>query len=307
MTQPHESNIFEAPGKSVTIKSFQPISQNLGVYANSGWCAGFLTKDRNVIHELVHSEQFLAIQMLSFFSKKSLSIYKFNSGDKPVDLAITYEDTEKKTPKGKAIKFAKRVGRTRLIFANPEIKNFSKSQPDIQDFIHQIESVWGLDLSAFYEVENSPDFMGQAIAVVGSNVWMESPVMLSLFCLLLRIGEIHTAGEHFTKTIDRVVSGDLTPHRESDSEILKRALPKFQEMLGKGYRPFFYIDPVKNFNQNAPDCICDDFLAFSEDQGTIKHWNRTALKDTPLLADRQKLKESGAGEVDLVKALMAKA
>lgn len=313
--QAHEANLITVGGAvvpsggKITIDwNKHTVTSALPIYANSGFCAAFVSRDNKVQNDLAYSEQYLSGVMFGFLNKRAGALYGFSvTSNTEIDLAITEEDSGKKTVKGgKPIMRAARSGRTRLLLANPLIKNYANLAPNIADFIRQVEHTLGLDPSAIYNVANSVENVGDSLLIVSSNVWMEAPPLLTLFALLLRTGESHKVGDSFLKTIMDIREGRTVPNRASDHGLWARVAPKFSEILNKGYRPFFYVNPRKNYEFKDLDVAIagSDFLAFSDGSCTIAHWSRPELANVltveQRVAARAKVQKEQEAAVELV-------
>lgn len=306
----HESNVFPnfpLSSQYVPVTGEIKIAEDLGIFANTGWCAAFLSASRQVQHHLVHSEQMLSAVMHGFLHKQAHNnIFGLHVPLAAIDLSVKYEDLDKKTKKGKPLQTAHRSGRTRLLVSHSDpAKGFDLLA--ISDFIRRIEQFLGLDTTALYAVTDRPN----AYAVVASNVWMESPALLSLFCLLLRTGEVHNPESSPLDTIAKVSEGTLKTDRQTDRDLWARTQAAFRRMLQVGYRPYFYIDPLKNYVTDHATSVGNDWLAFAEGHGTVKHWSREELKNYPTMRERQERREreklKDQSEVTIAEELVAAA
>lgn len=297
MLKSHANNVFPSTQSEspISIVSWKPVSLDMGVYANSGWRAAFISPDFKVGNAFVHSEQFLAAHFLSFLNKRPVSIYGFNTDGGGIDFSIVTKDGEKKKKDGSFVQVVEsRSGRTRLVVQNPNIKDYLTLLPNIADFVRQVEQVMGLDESAFHIVKNTDEGTQHAstYAVVSSNVWMESPPLITLFALLLRTGEDHKIGDRFIDTINSICEGKILPNRITDKDLWIRSRAKLGEIINKGYRPFFYINPATNYRSpDISDVINSDWLAFSENAGAIAYWSRKELATIGTIAERRERRE----------------
>lgn len=115
----------------------------------------------------------------------------------------------------------------------------------------------------------------------GSGVWMNSPPLISLYALLIRIGLTHTPGSDVATTIKGVIKGT---HKCSLSDVqqLKSATNGIDKLVTKGYRKFFFIDPAKNFPSKSEGLMhSSGIVGFSLEstKRLVSYWHRKSLNE----------------------------
>lgn len=137
---------------------------------------------------------------------------------------------------------------TRMLMANSSDEHFAKKIPAVIDFIHQVEKVLKLKRTKVSMCENpAEEYDNGVFFLEGSQRWMSSPPLLSMYTLLIRCGFVHTIGDSFEKTIDGIQSGKIKPYQNNDKDFVNDSRPGIDLILTLGYRKIFFIDIKKNY------------------------------------------------------------
>jgi hypothetical protein len=169
---------------------------------------------------------------------------------------FSYKTTQKHHPS---------IKKTKFLVANSSDSDMKEKISCCLDFIHQIEK--HLDIDEKTEIfdaldinKKTPDWLKKYFkcgvwSVEGSNRWISSPVMISLYALLIRVGFAHTVGNKFKQTIKDIISGKTPPYTRCDKVRLQSAEKGIKKILKKGDRKIFF----KNRKSNYPkDLTMDD-------------------------------------------------
>jgi hypothetical protein len=144
------------------------------------------------------------------------------------------------------------LDKIRLIVANSKDRKFATKIPAVIDFLNQIETKLKIKQSFARECRFPPEGYEKngVFMLEGSKRWIQSPPMLSLYTLLIRVGFCHTIGDHFTKTIEGIKTGQIKPYQKKDNHWLKNTEPALQKILRVGDRKIFYKDIQSNYPAN---------------------------------------------------------
>jgi hypothetical protein len=174
---------------------------------------------------------------------------------------------------------------TRVLVANSSDQYFNQKIPNCLDFINQIEKDLRLKRTVAYECENPPEdyiLSGGVFLLEGSQRWMNSPPLLSMYTLLLRCGFVHKIGDHYNTTLDKIENGDLAAYQDNDKDFLQSSRPGIKAIMALGYRKIFFKDMTRNYLQNINvndlhhRCGIRAF-SWGETKETVPHWHRNKL------------------------------
>lgn len=139
----------------------------------------------------------------------------------------------------------------RLGVANQSDAKFYEHITGALDFINQIAKMLRLKTSQVIRCSNPPDRYKSGVFVFeNSAMWLNSPPLLSLLSLVIRIGMIHKKGNRSTDTFRNVLSSKIHYGRD-DTIQLKEARQGINLLLSLGYRKHFYKDNRKNWPAKA--------------------------------------------------------
>lgn len=214
--------------KYVKIKWMEkPNSTHISQIYSSGLEFAFATKTEQCT-DFVFCKDFLHDCVYAKLHGKKINPYSFNYDPKknPIDLDNAY-----------------------LLVTNSSDPKMKEKIDNCQDFLNQIEKKLRLFRTRILKCRNAPVSYKKCGVYMfyGSKMWLNSPPMLSLYSLFIRVGFCHTKGEDFMQTIEKVRSGKKAPYQTSDASFLNNAKEGIDRILKLGYRKFFYKDIAKNY------------------------------------------------------------
>lgn len=172
------------------------------------------------------------------------------------------------------------VEKTRILLANSQDPDFRNKIPQCLDFIHQIENRLRISKTRVREC-SKPALkyrQGGVWYFEGNKRWLSSPVMLSLYTLLLRVGFVHTIGESFEKTIEKVCSREIYPYQKEDDIKLRNARKGIKKILECGDKKIFHPEIKKNYPRVGISILHNDLGIVGFSQGYTKpfmpYWHR---------------------------------
>lgn len=188
-----------------------------------------VSKNHEQCHPFVFCKDFLHDVLYSTINQKPISIYKF-----------AFNPTEDHLPC---------LDKIRLLIANSKDKKFASKVPAILDFVNQIEESLKIKKSTARTCSNLPEIYKNSGVFLfeGSKRWLQSPPMISLYSLLLRVGICHTVGDSFSKTINGIESGTIKPYQKKDSHWLKKSSLALAKIMRIGDRRIFNRDMRLNY------------------------------------------------------------
>jgi len=210
---------------------WKPNSKILQIYSK-GLEYALVSSDYKQCHSFVWCKDFLHDVMYGALHDKWFEIYKFRYNPS-VDPAPCLD-------------------RIRLLIANSKDNKFSDKIPAVVDFINQIEKNLRIKKSIVRKCGKPPESYKKSgiFMFEGSKRWIQSPPMLSLYTLLLRVGFCHTINESFLKTIEEVKSGVVKPYQKKDGNLLKSSDLALQKILKIGDRKIFHREIELNYPSN---------------------------------------------------------
>jgi hypothetical protein len=178
---------------------------------------------------------------------------------------------------------------TRIMVTNWKDTKFGmKIRRRLARFLHGIEDQLKMDRTVFEKCSNPPPrYRKSGVYIVnGDKRWMQSPPMISLYTLLLRVGMMHMPGREPLETIQRIREGRTRPYyNKTDKGFLKNSQTGLDAIMQHGDRKLFHRNIKKNYPAKCPGGFdfsvylmhdCCGIVAFSS--GTTKsnfpHWHR---------------------------------
>ena len=136
----------------------------------------------------------------------------------------------------------------RFLIGNSGDAKFSENVPALLDFLHQIESELKIPATKAIRCSNPPVKYkkGGVFLILGSKRWIRSPVMVSLYTLLVRVGLGHTIGKPFRETLEATKSGKS--YCREDVSRVQSGLAGIERILKEGDLVIF----GKSIHNNYP-------------------------------------------------------
>jgi hypothetical protein len=177
---------------------------------------------------------------------------------------------------------------TRMLIANSSDEFFCDRIPNCLNFLHQAERHLHLRRTKASYCVNSPEnyLPGGVFLLEGSQRWMSSPPLLSLYTLFVRCGFVHNIGDSFIDTLNKIQSGEIKAYQANDTEFVRDARPAIDVILHLGYRKIFYKDIKRNYPQNIDTHTLHHHFGIrgyswaKETRPIVPYWHRTALLET---------------------------
>ena len=172
------------------------------------------------------------------------------------------------------------LDRTRLLLVNAEDEKFLEKIPSMLEFVNQIEKKLKLKRTKASLVGNPPKkYNNGAVYLLGSNRWLLSPPLISLYSLLLRVGFLHKSGDDYQKTIDRLVSGTIKGLQHNDRDMMTTGKKALEWLFSNGYAKMFYKDAKRNYSTKSGDPI--EVSTMHNYMGIVNFANMKCQSDFP--------------------------
>jgi hypothetical protein len=197
-------------------------SKSLSQAINGGLEFCFISSDNHQCSPLAYCKDYLQDAILGRVRKRKTSIYGF-----------VYDPDDPHQPC---------VEITKLAFANSSDKHLRDKIPALLEFLHQIETQMGfVKKSSIVEVSNPPNKykLGGVWVITASRRWIKSPVLLSMYTLLVRVGLGHKPGRSYKETIEAVVKRKEPAYQSVDSNRLEYCHSMIHRIIAIGDRPIF--------------------------------------------------------------------
>jgi hypothetical protein len=150
--------------------------------------------------------------------------------------------------------------RTRLVVVRKGItvEEFDKELQLAMDLLHQLERDLHLLPSHYSRVQGIDKGYGVAFLVEGSKKWMHSPVMLSLYTLILRNAYQHKKGESYVSTLQNL-------KKEPSGLNIMRGI---EHIVNNSYWRVFGKDMEKNYANSTVSHMHGMGIAFFSQENT---------------------------------------
>ena len=200
----------------------------LQVY-NKGLEYCLLSSNYEQCHQFVWCKDFLHDVVQSSLHNKKFEIYKFN-----------YDPPHDPNPCIREI---------RIAVANSCDAKLGKKILSCVDFINQIELKLNIPLTKVRICLNPLECYKKSGVFIfqGNKRWINSPPMLSLFSLLIRVGFSHSKGQEYQKTIRSLKNGFFKPYQKKDARWINEIEPALHKIIRIGDRKIFYKDIKLNY------------------------------------------------------------
>jgi hypothetical protein len=141
------------------------------------------------------------------------------------------------------------ISKCKLLVANSSDPKFRNKIPICLDFIHQIEDVLKIKKTVAREcLKPARKYAnGRVWLFQGSNRWIKSPPMISMYTLLIRVGFNHEIGKIYYQTIDEIISQKKTSYQTADRHRLQGARDGIKRILRIGDRKIFHRKIEDNY------------------------------------------------------------
>jgi hypothetical protein len=197
-------------------------SNSLSQAINGGLEFCFVSADNHQCSPLAYCKDYLQDAILGRVRNKKESVYGF-----------TYDPKEPHQPC---------IDITKLAFANSSDKNLRDKVPALLEFLHQIETKMGfVKKSSIVEVSNPPKkyVLGGVWIITASRRWLKSPVLLSMYTLLIRVGLGHKPGRGYAETLEAVTLRKEAAYQSVDAGRLQYCNSMIHKIIELGDRHIF--------------------------------------------------------------------
>ena len=224
----------------------------------------FVSKDNKQCCPFVLCKDFLQDAVMAMHHGKSVSIYGFEYDPKQ------YEPIS--------------MDHMKMAITNSVDAELGDRIPNMIDFLHQFERKLRLIRTRVREVKNPPKKYSKCGVYLldGSNRWLLSPPLLSMYTLLIRMGFTHKKGDKYNVTMKNMSSDKIGSYQTQDINQLNRAKKGIERILKCGYLKIFFKDPIKNFPDVGVGSMHNSMgiCAFSDNhtRSYVKHWHRNLDK-----------------------------
>jgi len=173
---------------------------------------------------------------------------------------------------------------TRVLVANESDEFFDKKIANCTEFLNRIEGVLHLRRTVAYQCDKPPEqyLPGGVFLLEGSQRWMSSPPLLSMYTMFMRCGFVHKMGDDYMTTLEKIISGETKAYQGNDQEFVKSSMPGIKAIMTLGYRKIFFKDMKKNYPQNIAtstlhhDCGIRAY-SWGKTREIVQYWHRPAL------------------------------
>lgn len=212
--------------KTVKIKWLQKKTSLSQTHSDTGLEFCFLSSKNEQVHQFATCKDFLHDAVFGHITKKPINVwnFKYNAGsDLPLStrkmrmLITTCKET---------------TGKSNLI--GPRLEG-------MLDFMHQLEDVLKIKTkTAAYVCEDPPANYKTGVWLLESNArWLRTPVMVSLYSLMVRVGLGHKAGVPYNDTLQAIIKNSLNPYESKDKSQLQSSIKGIELILKSGDKVVF--------------------------------------------------------------------
>jgi hypothetical protein len=261
---PKKKSAGKPAATKVNMKWLKSANSGIAQVYSSGLQYALVNDDYQQCHDFVFCKDFIQDAYHGFLHNQPASIYGF-----------TYNPTTQPPLS---------LNKLRIVLVNSKDAKMGEKIPGVMDFINQFCKKMKLKPSRAIEVENPPKAYTKCGAwiIEGSGMWINAPVLISMYSLLLRVGFTHTVGADAAKTVKNLVDGKTTPYQNNDRYQLQSAQKGIEQILKYGYRKHFFIDTVKNYpagTQIGTMHNSTGIVAFSTggSRSVCKYWTRKSI------------------------------
>lgn len=173
-------------------------SRKISQIPKEGLEYAFVSKNYEQVHQLVWCKDFMQDTIFGCINNRRTAIYGF------------CYDPETSPPLY--------MHKTKLMITNWKDRNLEqKVKENLLDFLHGIEDRLKMPKTKIEKCVGTPPIYKKSGVWIlnGSQRWMKSPPMISMYTLFIRVGLIHQIGDSSLATINKVISGKIQPYYQT--------------------------------------------------------------------------------------------
>jgi hypothetical protein len=231
-------------------------NQSLRQALSSGVEFSFVSPDDKQVSPFAFCKDYLQDAVQGYIHHKRKTIYGF-----------TYDP--KKHPEIS-------LKKTRLLVTNSRDVNFGTKVACCLDFLHQIETDLKISRTRIHLCESPPrQYIRCGVWLFeGSNRWIKSPPMLSMYTLLIRLGFGNVIGKPYREFLSEIISGKKDAYQSIDAMRLREAEKGIMRILTVGDKKIFDSKIEKNYPEKLKTTTMHNtcgIIGFSEGKNAKKH------------------------------------
>ncbi len=222
----------EADTAKPFITKFFP-NQSMSQMYRSGLEFAFVSADGEQCHAFAYCKDFLTDAVWAHLNKTTAAIYSFSYGPKSPPIDVDY---------------------TRVALRNKQSSDFVTKCQNTLRFLNLLEPDFGMQPTRLLD---GGDFGGPVFVFVGDKQWMYAPPLISLYTLLLRVGQNYQDGpwRDRLKATSGMRSSDVTYLQTSRPAILKLAGQQFDKIFAKTWKGNYPSEcSVDDMHESAGIC-----------------------------------------------------
>ena len=177
------------------------------------------------------------------------------------------------------------LSRVRLLIANSNDKQLRDKIPNCVEFLNKFEAALGIPFKTHVKECFKPEkkyIAGGVFLFVGSVRWINAPVMLSLYTLLIRVGFGHKIGDSYEKTLSDIVKNVTPAYESQDTSYVKSSIKSIEYIVKHGDREVFHKEMILNYPPVDVSTMHGSMgiVAFSNEstKSSVPHWHRKLEK-----------------------------
>jgi hypothetical protein len=192
----------------------------------------FLSPDDTQCSMFFHCRDFLQDTILSYIHSIRKEIYGF-SYDPTIDPPLSLSETK-------------------ILFANSKDHSLADKVLPCLEFINQFEKEAKIPKTRIFYCKNPPNkYLRCGVWLFkGHYRWMNSPPMISLYSLLIRVGLNHNLGDNYWKTIDSIIDEQIEPIQSMDKFRLRESKFGIKKIIEIGDKNIFHKEIKDNYPVN---------------------------------------------------------
>jgi hypothetical protein len=177
-------------------------------------------------------KDYLQDAVFNFLNKSDKKLYGFQY-DPAVDPPLSFD-------------------KTRIIATNSLDFDMSFRIEGSLDFLNQLEKQLKMQPTKIFRCQEPPlKYIRPDVWLYsGSNRWMNSPPMISMYGLMIRVSMNHKLGTDFQKTINGIIDEKIEPIQAVDQFRLKQSIDGIEKIIKIGDRRLFFQRKEDNYPSN---------------------------------------------------------